>query len=254
MPTFTKRTFSRRVVRRRRGPFQRRTVPLRRIMPSGTRAAGNYMSLSGIAGTPKTIKQRAVTAFPLFINRHLNKYFDIAAAVYAFDTTGSITFLPLPTNGDTIATTSGNRAQYNALEFRGIAASNTTTTVAGGAMMIVYDKFPRGVLPAVTDVLLSVSPFAFQNVTYRDRFEILYRRNFDFAGNITAPTTAEVNYRVYGTLRVNRPVTWASAGIPTTIGAIVKGALYFITVGDTAAGTAAAQINLAFRHQFSTFS
>ena len=176
-------------------------------------------------------------------------YFDVAAATYAMDTTGTITLLNPITQGASTVQRVGKKVMTHSLQIRGQANSGTTTTVSDAAFIIVYDKRPTGALPAITDILKSVSPSAFNNDDNTGRFKILRRWDNMFVGNTVTPTTGKEVMDIEEFIKINLPTVYKALGTGA-IADISEGALYLVTVGGTAAGTAAPGMNAAFRTRF----
>jgi len=179
-------------------------------------------------------------------------FVDVAATSYNLDTTGSIALLNTVAQGASVSQRVGKKIQLKSLQFRGSVANSSTAVTNDCAMMIVYDKRPTGSLPAITDILVTANSSAFLNDANSGRFTILKRLDFLLVGNPTAVANYQPN--MAATLD-----SWLSLkGLPTiykaagtgAIGDIEQGALYLVTVGSTAAGTAAATLGAAFRLRF----
>lgn len=177
-------------------------------------------------------------------------YVDLAAAAYACDTTGSITLLATIAQGASVNQRVGKRAQYKSIQFRGYWGANTTSTVTDGTVIVVYDRRPTGALPNITDVLNTVNSLSFNNDTNSGRFKIVRRWDQTFLGNITTPTTGKeaVSFDQFINAK-GLNVVFKAAGTGA-IGDIEEGALYLITCGATAAGTAASTLSVGCRVRF----
>lgn len=176
-------------------------------------------------------------------------YIDVALTSYPLDTTGSVTLLNTVPQGTAVTQRVGKKIVMKGLQCRGYMQNNSTAIANDVAFMIVYDKRPTGALPAITDILVSANAAAMNNDANAGRFNILKRCDNVLLGN----TNAAANY--LDTMYVsndfwlslgNRPVTFKAAGTGA-IGDIEEGALYLVTVGNTAAGTAAAALAASFR-------
>lgn len=182
------------------------------------------------------------------------KFKDLANAAYNMDTTGSITLIP-----DAIAVGAGENQRLGSqiilksLWCRGTATSNTTTDVTSGSALIVWDKTPNLLLPAITAILDSANYRSFPLDAARRRFTILKRLDFEFSGNRTTPATGKENQNVSFFLPLPKGAVMEYNDAIATTGAIttvVSGALYLVTVGVTAAGTAACTFTAGFRTRF----
>lgn len=144
----------------------------------------------------------------------------------------------------------GKKVVLKSLQIRGNSAAGTAGTVADSAYLIVYDKRPTGSLPAITDILQSVASDAMNNDNNSGRFRILKRVDRQFIGNRSTPATGCEAYTEDDYLSLKGlPVTFKSAGTGA-IADIEEGALYLVTVGNTAAGTAAPVLAINIRTRF----
>lgn len=176
-------------------------------------------------------------------------FLDVAAATYVYDTTGSIALLNTIAQGVTVNQRVGKKIIMKSIQIRGNHYAGASGTVAEGAMLIVYDKRPTGALPAITDILNSVSPNAFNNDANSGRFRIVRRRDLTFTGNSTTPATGNEYFDASDFIKLNLPVTYKAAGTGA-IADIEEGALYVVTVGDKVAGATAGGAALGFRTRF----
>lgn len=177
-------------------------------------------------------------------------YVDLASATYALDSTGSITLLNTVPQGAGTSQRVGKKIALKSLQCRGYMYNNATATVNDITYVIVYDKRPTGVLPAITDILVSASPLAFNNDTNSGRFRILKRVDKTMIGsaaNQWSPSSAE-GADWFLSLR-GLPQVFKAAGTGA-IGDIEEGAIYLITMGGQAAGTTASAATLAFRLRY----
>lgn len=180
------------------------------------------------------------------------KFVDLAAANYQNDTTGSITLIATIPQGTTVNTREGKSAQLTSVRVRGFIESKAATTVAQAACYLVWDRQPNKALAAIADVLVSASSNAFPNRENAQRFVIIKSWRYGFAGNTTAPAAQPTTIPVDDYVKLPREcvTSFTSADTTGVIGDIISGALLFITVGTIAAGTAAAESQLAFRVNF----
>lgn len=177
-------------------------------------------------------------------------YVDLASTQYAFNTTGSITLLNTVAQGAGVQQRIGKKWKMTSLQFRGLLYNNTTAVLNDIAFMIVYDRRPTGSLPAITDILKTVNATSMNNDdNVPNRFQILKRMHTTLIGNTTTPATGmeAVDGDFY--LPMQLPVVNKAVGTGA-IGDIEEGALYLVTVGNNAAGTAAAIMEGAFRLRF----
>lgn len=183
-------------------------------------------------------------------------YVDVAATNYALDLTGSVTLLNTVPQGAAVTQRVGKKIIMKGLQCRGFMANGSTATVNDVAFMIVYDKRPTGALPAITDILVSATATSMNNDANAGRFRILKRVDEILIGNQSV-AGAVANYATDCSVKScdwwldlkSAPVTYKAAGTGA-IADIEEGALYLVTVGSTAAGTAAASLGVGFRMRF----
>lgn len=177
-------------------------------------------------------------------------YVDTGVGAFNNSTTGTISLVATIPQGTTVNTRVGKKILYKSLQIRGRINSGSTSTLCDAANLLVYDKRPTGVLPAITDILDSVSDSSFNNDANSGRFVILRRWDYTLSGNTATPTTGnEVkDISEYVDLK-GLPAVFKAAGT----GAIAdyeEGPLYFISVGGQAAGTTAAGTTVNMRIRF----
>lgn len=183
-------------------------------------------------------------------------FVDLASAGYAEDTTGSVTLLNLVAQGTAVTQRVGKKIRMKGLQIRGYNANGSTSIFNDTAWLIVYDKRPTGALPAVTDILVTANSQAMNNDANAGRFAILKRQDRVLLGN--GSVTGAVANALTDSFAISedcyldlgkREVVYKAAGTGA-IGDIEQGALYLVTVGSTAAGTAAAALQVTFRMRF----
>lgn len=179
-------------------------------------------------------------------------FVDVASAVYALDTTGSVTLLNTIAQGASVNQRVGKKVVMRSLQCRGYCQNSSTASANDVAFVIVYDKRPTGALPAVTDIFTAASSSAMTNDANSGRFTILKRWNEVLIGNLTAAANyTEAAYKNvdYFLPLKNLPVAYKAAGTGA-IGDIEQGALYLVTLGSSAASTGAASLVSQFRLRF----
>lgn len=177
-------------------------------------------------------------------------FVDLAKATYAYDTTGSITLLNTVAQGAGTSQRVGKKIQLKSLQFHGTSVNGSTATDNDVSFLIVYDKRPVGTLPAITDVLNTVSSHSFNNDGNSDRFMILKRVDKALVGSAANQYTSKFaeSEDFFLNLR-GLPQVFKAAGTGA-IGDISEGCLYLITVGSGGAGTTAASITGGFRTRY----
>jgi hypothetical protein len=168
------------------------------------------------------------------------------------DTTGTVTLLNTVAQGASVNQRVGKKIVLRGIQCRGYINNGTTANVNDVAMLLVYDKRPTGALPTIADILVSANANAMNNDANAGRFRILKRQDDVLMGN----AGAAANYldSMYKAMDwwldlKNLPVVYKAAATGA-IGDIEEGALYLVTVGNIAAGTAAANMSAGFRLRF----
>jgi len=177
-------------------------------------------------------------------------FVDLASAAYKHDTTGTIALVATIAQGASQSQRIGKVAYLKSVQIRGYAVNNTAATFNDCCCILVYDKQPTGSLPAITDVLNTANSRSFNNDVNSKRFKILRRWDFMLIGNQTTPETGQEGQSIDEYVKLKgKKMQFGSAGTGA-IGDIQFGALYFISVGNTAAGTGDASSILGFRTRF----
>lgn len=178
-------------------------------------------------------------------------FVDLAPASYAANTTGSITLLATIPQGASQSQRIGKKVMMRSCQIRGECVADTTTATSMASLIIVYDKRPTGSLPAITDVLVSANANSMTNDVNSGRFKILRRINYSLNGNnLTAgQQTGTTGYFIDDFFKINKRAVYKAAATGA-IGDIEEGAIYGITVGNQAAGTADANFNVGYRFRY----
>lgn len=181
------------------------------------------------------------------------KYFDVASATYAANTTGSITHLNIIAQGNTINKREGKAYRIKNIQIRGVIESDTTTTRAQVAFYLVWDKQPNKALAAITDIFDTVDSNSFTKRENTGRFRILKKWHRVVIGNTTTPATGRECIDVDKYLKLPKDLVTMCTTADTTgvIGDIITGALLWVSMGSVVAGTADANFTGGFRIGFS---
>lgn len=183
-------------------------------------------------------------------------YVDVATADYALNTTGSVTLLNTVAQGAAVTQRVGKKIALKGLQCRGLMYGDSTAGINDVAYLIVYDKRPTGALPNITDILNAVSPTAMNNDANAGRFSILKRcdatliGNASFTGAVANALTERTAQDADWWLDLKGRETVYKSAATGAIGDIEQGALYLVTVGGTAAGTADGVLTAGFRLRF----
>lgn len=177
-------------------------------------------------------------------------FVDRASSTFACDTTGTIVLAATVAQGVSVNQRIGKKAVWKSIQMRGNVGAGTAGVVAEATLLLVYDRKPTNALPAITDILVTVSSNAFLNDVNSDRFQIVRRWDWMVIGNSTTPATGQEAFNVdeYVDLK-KRPVEF-NAAATGAIGDIAKGALYWVSVGTLAAGATAPSLVMGNRTRF----
>lgn len=176
-------------------------------------------------------------------------FVDLASANYACNTTGSITHVNIIPQGSSVNQRIGKKCHLDYIHVRGLLSADTATTATKASLILVYDKRPVAAVPAITEYLNTISSNSFLLDANRDRFITLWRKDYIVIGNITTPTVGKEYFDIDTVVRVNKQEIFKAVG-DGAMGDIETGAVYLITVGNTAAGTGDANATLGFRTVF----
>lgn len=193
--------------------------------------------------------QRQARMQPRRINGEIN-YVDSALQTVAINTTGSVALVVTIPQGATQITRVGKRVFLKSIQWRGVLSVDTTTTFTQGAWLLIYDKRPTGALPVIADIFNSASPNSMNNDDNSGRFEILKREDFILVGNSATPSTGMEARNATGYLKMKRRVINYKSVNTGAITDIEEGAIYFVTIGQTAAGTADGNMSVIFRARY----
>lgn len=189
------------------------------------------------------------------INRKNETHFiDVAQATYASDTTGTVTALNLIAEGNDNTNRLGRKAFMRSVSVKGftsLQSSNGFLPAQQSRALLVWDNATAGALPAITDILTSVSSSAFVNPNNVARFTILHDQAYTMGVYCTTATQAAVDkcsQPVNITLKVNSPTQYLGTG--ATIASIQNGSLLLVTVGDNAASGTTPNFKLTTRVTF----
>lgn len=179
-------------------------------------------------------------------------YVDVALNGYAGNTTGSIALLNTVAQGVSVTQRVGKKIMMKSLQIRGLVTTEANTTVSQAAFMIVYDRRPTGALPAITEILDTVSPNSFLLDANSARFSIVHRWADVNVGNNATLFTDKGAYNIDEYIKFpknKRNVTYKAAATGA-IADIDEGALYIVTCGGNIAGVADTTCSLGFRLRY----
>lgn len=205
----------------------------------------------------RTTAQRQRTALRGFLGSAGEaKFFDIAAGQVSLTTDGTISHLDIVPTGATVNSRDGRKFRNTSVQIRGFAQSLSTTTVCTGAMYLVWDRQPNKALTAINQILDNVTPVSFTKRENAQRFRILKKWRWAFAGNASTAgqqTTSSI-YDIddYIKLPDDCIAECTSADTTGAIGNRITGALLLVTcgTGNPTVATDDAAVNITTRVNF----
>lgn len=170
----------------------------------------------------------------------------ITAATSAANSTGVVVLLNAVPKGDDENQRIGRSLSPTSLKFSGFTSVTPGTGVDQvHRHMIVWDRFPNGATPAITDILLANNVYSFPDPINSPRFQILSDRI------VSLNATAEAgSIRV---LRASIPLRGTVFYNENSLGDIrdiLTGALFLIVIGTSAAGVTAGTTNWNAKFSF----
>lgn len=182
------------------------------------------------------------------------KVVDTAPAAYNVNTTGSVTLLNGVSTGTDFTERIGRRINITAIQARGYCGQDIVgpAGVNDLRLMIIEDVQCNGVIATIADIFTNATSTSFMNMNNRERFKVHWDRRVTLGPIDRTATTSYAgspqtsNFNVYK--RCNIPVVFE--GTSAGIGSISSGALYFVVLGNTAAGQSDAFVTAAFRCRF----
>ena len=180
------------------------------------------------------------------------KYVDVANTAYAIDTSGSIAHLSIVTRGTDINSREGKSFRLTSVQVRGNISADSATALSEYMVMLVWDKQPNLVLPAITAVLVTANSGSFTNRDNASRFVILKKWSGVIAGNSAGVGAGPAIKRIDQYIRFPPGMVCVCTAADTTgaIGNRTTGALYIVSCGNVVQGTADCTANLGFRIGF----
>lgn len=178
-------------------------------------------------------------------------YVDLASANYDCSTTGSITLVNTVPQGAGVSERIGKKWRLKTFEMSASCFNGSTATYNDCRIALVYDKRPTGSLPAITDIYDNVNGNSFRKEDNAGRFTIIKQWDVFLVGTSASGDKAPSYAKPFNPKVAlgNRLVVNKSAGTGA-IGDIEQGALYLVTMGGSATGTAAATLNGTIRVRF----
>lgn len=223
--------------------------------PRKKRPAVPTVNLQVSAGAAK--KQRSSTGAQIprgFVTvlAQESKYFDVAFAVFAANTTGDIRHIDPITQGDAVTQRQGKSWQNRNIQIRGKLTADTASIMTHVAMYLVWDRQPNKALATIVDVLDTVAPTSFMRRENKGRFLTIKKWQRAVIGNSTAPATGREMAIIDKWVKLPEECVAQCTAADTTgaIGNRVTGALLFLTLSDVVSGNTDASFGVQFRIGF----
>lgn len=177
-------------------------------------------------------------------------FVDLAAGSFVNNTTGTIALIATVAQGASVNQRIGKKIRLKSVQVRGTTISGSAGIFCDCAALLVYDRRPTGSLPGITDILDTATAASMNNDANSGRFVILRRWDWIMTGNSTTPATGNEAQSFDKYVPINgKQIVYKAAGTGA-IGDIEEGALYFVSVGNQAAGTGASAMTIGFRTRF----
>ena len=129
----------------------------------------------------------------------------------------------------------GNQIIVRSVHQRGFGSVTPATGVDQlHRYLLLVDRAPSGVAPAITDILNAVNVYAFINEDNRWRFKILYDETFNLNATAESGSIRAVNKMI----RMVQKIHYNDNSLGD-IRDIQSGAIYWLAIGTSAAGATA---------------
>jgi len=166
------------------------------------------------------------------------KFVDTAISLTDVSTTASLTLCNGMASGNSASTRVGRQIRMKSIEMKGISLTQTASLQNAVRYALVLDRQANATVAAFTDIYDTAVTWALRNISNKKRFKVLWDSGIiSQIGNGTAgqmTTSAVVPLELYK--RINIPVQY-NAQNNGNIGDITTNALYFVAIGNNAAGT-----------------
>ena len=178
------------------------------------------------------------------------KYVDVATNITNLNSSSTnVILLSTIPQGSSQSQRIGRKAMLKSIQLRGRIYSSTTTTISGVRWALVYDAQSNKALPLWTDIFDTSTYDAMKRDDNKNRFFILKDNIGQVTGNSTTPATGGESFVIDCYVKINKPIEFSTLGTGA-IGDTVGGALYLVSIGEIAAGTAAAFMEFTSRLRY----
>jgi len=235
---------------RRRAAGSRRQNSLGKRSRSGARSAsfplsstlsrstyrGATQGTRRIAGSTRYLYARPGRDLPLYVPRGRLQseemhYLDKLERIYQpYLNAGTIELVNEIDQGTSLTHRLAARATCLSLQLRGLVSSQNTG-ICYVAMLLIIDRQPQGALPTILDIFDEDTSFAFQRTSTRDRFSILYRKDFSVEGTSSLMTDSS-GHPVNMLIKMRLPTTYTTDTTSGSIANVKANALYIVTLSN----------------------
>lgn len=201
------------------------------------RTVARNMGLAVRNRAPRAAVKGAIASYG---GRKELKYVDTANAVYACDTTGSVTCLNLIAVGDDNNTRDGRQVTIKSVQIHGyLSPFDTQTTPHKARVLLVWDNAANsGTIATIAMIMEAANGNSFPKVDNANRFTVLVDRVFTM-GSVDSTATATwwaanatADLEIYK--KINQITQYS--GTTAAIGSIQNGSLLLVTLGTNASG------------------
>lgn len=201
-----------------------------------TSLGGSQTNSGGFKRRPRMVRQKSRhSAFQKTSGKETH-LFDMGATTFASDTTGTVQLLNGVAQGTDYGNRVGRRITMTSVFIRGTLKSNSTNpTAAQARILLVLDRETNGVVPAIGDVLSTVTTTGNVDLDNTERFTILMDQTLAVKPYF-ATQIEYIPFKFYKKIRL--PAKYIGTG--ATVASVGENGLFLMTLGDFTAGTATA--------------
>lgn len=212
----------------------------RKTRPTPKRGPTYLQAAAQRRATQRSARRGKLAALAPRVHASELKYLDIPFGSLAASTTGAVSLINGVAVGDTAITREGRQCYWKTLEVHGrLSPSDTTTIGCRCDMYIIWDDQPGAAVPAITDIFVESIAGSPHNLNYRERFTTIAHRSFALGPISDVATQAYAGGPVVYLVDIYQKLDLLTTfkGDTNAIGDISKGAMYVVTLGDTAAAS-----------------
>lgn len=182
------------------------------------------------------------------------KVIDFPNTTTAVNTTGSVTLINPVSTGSDFTNRIGRRINMTSIALRGLLSNDTVgpTEPQNCRIMLIQDLQTNGVIATIAEIFQAAQANSFMNLNNREKFKVIMDKQICLgrfnatAGATLSPTPGCEIINEYR--KVNIPVFFE--GPNADIGSISSGAIYLVTLGNSAAGVGDSNFTWSSRIRF----